>query len=902
MNVAAVEPELVDPASQVAVPTSASTKMPPMLQEYQRYKVQYPDAMLFMQVGDFFELFFEDAIAVSRALNLTLTSRDKNNPNPVPMCGVPLAVVDGYLDRLVNQGFSAAIVVQDGADPNKLGSFKRRLDRIITPGVRVMGSAPGGQSAPIVASISIDSDREIAIAFCAAESGRVVVREGIPLSSLRAELARISPLEVIIPQELDGRRIDRRTAWVREIESIVGAQAIKFRATVSEGTGARQLGAVPGYAALTPCAKRAVRVLVGFIDEITVTATIPILAVSRVSERGVLLIDATTRASLELVRTQREGSVAGSLLGYMDRTLTVGGAKFLRGAILEPSTDCTVIQSRLFAVRSLREREALRSEISPILRSMPELERIAARIELGIVSPRELGALQAALSDGPKLAITLEDSARENSEGLLAQLQQRLRIRSELVPLLANALSDHPPLSVNDGGVFKAGFNAELDRHHKARGSGHNWLAELEAKERVASGVQSLKVRYNNVIGYFFEVSKANASKVPSYFERRQGTTTADRFITPELKRLEGETLGAESRALELERKLYEELKATVRPYSVEVRELAAAVAELDFINCLAELADREGLVEPQVDDSLELDLQGAKHPVVAARLQGSFIPNSLRFSSTGMRAVIITGPNMGGKSTYLRQAALCVIMAQIGSFVPARSARVGIVDRIYARIGASDDQAEGDSTFMVEMREAANIVSGATERSLVLIDEIGRGTATTDGVSIAQAILEWMVQQARCRTLFATHFHELTGLAGSMPGAKSALQNFSVGSSDIDGQVVFTHAITPGPANRSYGLEVATLAGLPQSLLTRAREIFAQRDSLKSAPQAGQLTLFNPAPSPKVIEPKDYAQLKSTVARLVKIDVDQLTPLAALNKLNELVHEARDLRRREDR
>lgn len=873
--------------------------LPPMLRQYLEYKARHEDALLLFQVGDFYETFFDDAVTISKALNLTLTSRDKNSPNPIPMAGVPLAVVDGYVERLVALGHSVALVSQTEAPQSGKGMFGRKLERIVTPGVRLLAGADGGRAESLLASVYLEGDEEGAIAYSSVQSGRVFVREQINLRTFAQELAKIGPAEVVVSRTGALAKRLPHYPWAKSI-------SIKLRAETASDVGGvknRDLAKIDGYGRLSPQAKRAVRMLLNYLDETTVDAAVSVAEIRVASDDSVMSIDAATRSNLELVRNLRDGGADGSLLSVLDYTKTAAGSRFLRAALLNPLLNRKEIDARLATVRFFKGRIEARNELSDLLSRISDIERIAARVELKSVTPRELGGLRDSLQVLPKLC---EKVAREVSQAedkaspLLHRFTKTLVLDGDIDVLLDRALVDVPPLGSNEGELIRDGYHAEVDRLRTLKSTGRGWIADLEGRERAATGITSLKIKYNNVIGYFFEVTKANLGRVPAQYIRRQSMVGGERFTTPELQAHEQELQSAESKLCVFERQLFEELRGRVLLAVPELRKLSREIAELDCMLSFAEAADREDLVEPQMTDAQDLLIKNGRHPVVAKLLHGRFVPNSLALDSKAHQCMVITGPNMGGKSTFLRQAAILVIMAQAGSFVPADSATIGVVDRIFARIGASDNMTEGESTFMVEMREASHIISNATRRSLLLIDEIGRGTATADGLSIAHAILEWIVTETKCRTLFATHYHELTTLESSYP----SVGNLSVGSADVDGDVVFTHQIQPGPANRSYGLEVARLAGLPKNLIERARgyllEFEATRERI-SAPlrteNANQLSFFC-APSvvrEKVVEPQDYRQLTELKRKLAEIALDDLSPRQALELLFELKGSLRD-------
>lgn len=879
------------------VPTPP-TKLPPMLTQYLQYKAEYPDAVLLFQVGDFYEIFFEDAVLVSRTLNLTLTTRDKNNPNPVPMCGVPIGVVDGYVERLVSGGLSVALVAQVGEVTGK-GMVTRKLERMVTPGIRLLNNNQGSASSPAVAALYPVSFEEVVVAISNVASGRIEVLENININTIAAELRKFELGEVVLPSVASGKRLDRRLGWVREIELVVGVTGLKFR---PERLGATEhrIHSVSGFTALAPGAQRSVRLLVDYIDEVTVSGKIPIRTVTARQSDQHLTIDAMTRRNLELLRNTKDGSIEGTLLQYLDRTVTPGGARLMRQWIAEPLRQKNEICERLGAVRAFVAMphvvDALRKELAYV----PDIERIAARIELGVVGPRELGALRDAVLKAPSLAshltTVLLPTGRERA--FLTPVEAIINKERDWGMLLGRALSDEVPVTLGDVEVIRRGFDSELDRLRNLKANGAGVIAELESRERSNTGINSLKIRYNNLLGFFIEVTKANRDRVPAEYIARQHTTTSERYTTTELRALESEVLGADAAVRACESKLFSALKIEMLSVVEEIRSLASALSTVDTVVALAYVAVQHDLIEPEINDDSSLVIDQGRHPVIAELLAGRFVPNSLDLKDGGKRCIILTGPNMGGKSTYLRQAALIVIMAQLGSFVPAKRALIGVVDQVFARLGASDNLADGESTFMVEMREVAHIVQNATTKSLVLIDEVGRGTATLDGVSLAQAILEWLLTKVEARTLCATHFHELTSLATRF----SAVENLSVGSVDREGEVFFTHEIRSGAANRSYGLEVARLTGLPRGLLDRAWELLRTHEAVLGAEQRRtgvQLALFPNTPlKTEVIktviqEPADYSVLKELAQMVRAANPDELTPRGALDFVFQLTEYA---------
>lgn len=865
------------------------SKLPPMLMQYLDYKGRYPDALLFFQVGDFYELFFDDAVAVSRALNLTLTSRDKNSDNPVPMCGVPIGVIEGYIDRLLAQRFSVALVSQKEVAEGHKGPVERTLDRIVTPGIQILSHTQGNRSASYVAALIPGTSQDIALAFSEVQSGKISVRDGYDLRRAIADLQRISPAELIVPATVGQLKIDRRQGWVRDLEVHLPDTSIKFRherPLESDGERSLKLAAVAGYSSQSPVAKRSVRLLADYVDEVTVGAGVPLIEVVTESDDGALLIDSMTRTNLEIVRNNRDGGLDGSLYHLIDCTITGGGSRLLRQWLLAPLARLDEICARQAAVSSLKifsERSRLRA----LLREVVDCERIAMRIDLAVATPRELSALRDTLRVIPEIKHMLQEISGVDAD-LVQQLCAALDPLDSLQARLSVVLTDEPPLAVNQGGIVRDGFDGALDQLRMITRKGRSWIEELEAAERERTGISSLKIKFTSVFGYFIEITNSNLGKVPTDYVRKQTTANSERFFTEELKRRETEILGADDRALIRERELFVALRAEVKQHSDALRGNARVLSQLDVLSALADLSDREGYVRPELADSDELEIVNGRHPVLGSLLRNEFIPNSVTMGGAGKRCFIVTGPNMGGKSTFLRQTALLVVMAQIGCFIPAEKARIGIVDRIFARIGASDNLREGESTFMVEMREASSIVANAQERSLVLIDEIGRGTATLDGLALAQAILEWMVVKSRARVLFATHFHELTLLENIYPSVK----NLSVGSEDRGKMIIFTHRIVEGAANRSYGLEVAERAGLPTALMRRARalhsELVIREDSAQQV--SPQLSLFQ---APVEQAPVESRPLRNPVVeKLAALDLNQMTPLEALNMLAQLQQE----------
>jgi len=889
-----------------------------MLQQYVEYKQRYPDCLILFQVGDFYEIFYDDAVQVARTINLTLTSRDRSSTQPTPMCGVPIATLDGYLDRLVAAGFSCAVVSQllAGDDPAAKAGVPRKLTRMVTPGIRILAGPQASAADALCVAVAVSPDgQEAAYAASDVQTGRIVVSDEIPLAQLAPELQVLAPTEVLLPSMVEGKPLDRRAGWVRRLEHGLSGAPLKFRsgplAQALQAAGSRDLQTLSGFSALSPLVKRAVWGLVDYIDETTVSGRLALLEVSRRALQHGMRIDAGARRNLELVRNARDGGVSGTLFSVLNHTASEAGARLLRHWLVEPLSECSPIGARLDAVEALKGNSIERQNLRDALLNLSDIERIVSRIELGVVSPRELGALRDALRvaeairlGGARLSPLLKELIDDLPATEFGASTKTSSPHSSTRELLEKTLAERLPLVLSDGGVIRQGWNAELDAFRELKQGSTAWMDAFEEQERSRTGISSLKIKSNNMLGFFIEITRANLHRVPSDYTRRQSTAQQERFTTDALRQREVEFSGAEQKELALEKQLFEELRAGLLKSVAPLRKVAAVLSALDVLAALAEVAEREGFVRPIVDDSGVLEVKEGRHPVIARLLRGNFVANDLALEALSRRSLIITGPNMGGKSTYLRQAALLVIMAQVGSFVAAKSARVGVVDQVFARIGASDNLAEGESTFMVEMREMSHIVRSATERSLLLIDEVGRGTATTDGLVLAQSILEWIVTETKARTLFATHFHELTALASPHP----AIANLSVTSVEEGDDVVFTHHLKEGPASKSYGIEVAKLAGLPPAIIDRARELFKsalQSESPasgtapgalsprgKSSPSTQQLALFGGASADsKTLEEGREAkkQLMAIKKRLGEVAVDSTTPLQALGVLSEL-------------
>ncbi|ACG73384.1 DNA mismatch repair protein MutS [Anaeromyxobacter sp. K] len=865
----------------------------PMMRQYLETKARYPDAILFFRLGDFYEMFFEDALTASEALQITLTARSKGD-DKVPMCGVPYHAARGYVARLLEKGFKVAICDQV-EEPGKSQLVKREVTRVVTPGMVLDDQVLDPREASWLGAVALDDGRA-GLALLDASTGQLQCGEVDGDERLVDELRRAGVRELVFSSAADGARAEA-------IARAVGAPAARRDAAEFERAEDRlrkHLG-VPsldgfGVSGL-PLGLAAAAAALAYLADTQRAAPRHVDRISRLSTDDVLLLDEATRTNLELERTLSGGRKKGTLLALLDRTVTAPGGRRLAEWLRYPLTDLARIGARLDAVEELTGAAVAREELALALRPVADLERLLSRLVLGQGNARDLRALAGALLALPALAAVLE----ARGAARLREAGARLRGLEALAAHLDAAVAEEPPATLREGGIIRRGHSAELDEIVAIAEDGKGWIAALEAKERERTGIGSLKVRFNKVFGYYLEVTRPNLHLVPKDWERRQTTVGGERFVTPELKTLEEKVLTAEERRAALEERLFEALRQAVAAEAPRVRTAADAVATADALLSLSRVAAERGYVRPEVDASEALEIVDGRHPVVEAVLPdgpAAYVPNDVLVASRDApecaehgALLVITGPNMAGKSTVMREAALVVLLAQMGAFVPARRARIGLVDRIFTRVGASDDLARGRSTFMVEMTETAAILHNATRRSLVVLDEIGRGTSTFDGVSIAWAVAEHLHDVTGCRTLFATHYHELQDLARERP----AVRNLTVAVREVGDRVVFLRKLVQGGASRSYGIEVAKLAGLPAEVLARAREILKNLEAMevdegghpalargrrrRAGPSAAQLGLFGggAAADPAAEE----------VAKAIRaIDLDALRPLDALNLL----------------
>lgn len=824
----------------------------PMYRQYLDIKKQYPGTLLFFRLGDFYELFNEDAVIGSRELEITLTARQKDSKNPIPMCGVPHHAAANYIAKLIKKGFRVAICEQTEEAGKGIKLVKREVVRVITPGTAIDPQLLESKESVYLCAIC-GAGENFGLAFLELSTGEFFTTEfqgANAWAKTCADIESFAPREILYPASL-GKLVEnsfnnsqiQTLSDASNVVPIFQSTSSKFSTTLTplddwlfhaedcEGILKNQLK-VRELTSFGLTAKiesiRAAGACLRYAKDTQKATAEHISEINFLEESDFMVLDAVTLKNLEIIESKGENNKK-TLFGVIDETVTSMGARLLRSWLLRPSIKRSEIQTRLSAVSELRD-TILRDKIRFLLKEVSDLERLVGRLNLGTASPRDLIALNRSLSQTPHINSTLSDA-----QSLLIQvLSENIFELPEIRNLIDRSIAFEPPLNFNDGGVIRDGFNDELDELRQISTSAKQIIASFEENERQRTRIPNLKIKFNNVFGYFIEISKGNLARVPDDYERRQTLTNAERFTTPQLKEWEEKVLGAEEKIIQLENEIFQQIRARVREETAKLQSTARALATLDALSSLAETSVRRDYVCPTLHDGDEIEIKDGRHPIVEAFLQDSFIPNDLYLNNSTDRLLIITGPNMGGKSTILRQIAIVQILAQIGSFVPATSAKLPIIDRVWTRVGASDDLSSGRSTFMVEMTETAAILHNATPRSLILLDEIGRGTSTFDGLSIAWAVAEFLHNSPEhsAKTLFATHYHELTELAENLPGAK----NYQVLASEKDGEVVFLHKLQKGKASKSYGIAVAKLAGLPQKVIERAKGVLAKLEKYELA------------------------------------------------------------------
>lgn len=877
------------------------TEYTPMMQHYLKTHEEYKDCILFYRLGDFYEMFFDDAKVVSKELELTLTGKSCGAEERAPMCGIPYHAAETYLTRLVKKGYKVAICEQVEDPKLAKGMVKREVTRVVTPGTTLNAQALDETKNNYIMCIAYIGDH-YGISSADITTGDYYVTEVDSERKLLDEVNKYQPTEIICNEAfyISGIDIDDMKnrmgivvysldAWYFSDETAQMTLKDHFKVRDLEGLGLADYdsGVVAAGA------------LLKYLYETQKTTLSNLVAIHPYTTGKFMIIDSSTRRNLELVETLREKQKRGSLLWVLDKTRTAMGARTLRSFVEQPLIERAEIEERYDAIDEFNTNAITREEIREYLNPVYDLERLITRVTYQTANPRDLIAFRNSIHMLPPIKTLMSDF----QSPLLKRLYEQLDTLDELYELIERSIAEEPPLTLHDGGILKEGYNEEVDRLRKAKTDGKSWLADLEAKEREKTGIKNLKIKYNKVFGYYLEVTNSFKDLVPDYFTRKQTLANAERFITPELKELEDVILGAEDKLIVLEYELFREVRQKVADEVVRIQKTAKAVAQIDVFASLATVAEQNNYCRPKLNEKGLIDIKDGRHPVVERMIQNEmFVANDTYLDNGSNRVSIITGPNMAGKSTYMRQSALIVLMAQIGSFVPAKSAKIGIVDRIFTRVGASDDLASGQSTFMVEMSEVANILRNATSNSLLILDEIGRGTSTFDGLSIAWAVVEHISNPRLlgAKTLFATHYHELTELEGKL----NSVNNYCIAVKEKGDDIVFLRKIVKGGADKSYGIQVAKLAGVPDNVIERAKEIVeelsnnditeivqnisAEGSSKRSKPKLDEVDL-------EQISLLDTMDNDTILNELKELDLGQMTPIEAMNKLYELQNKVKN-------
>jgi DNA mismatch repair protein MutS len=868
-----------------------SENFTPMMRQYLSLKQKHPQAILFFRLGDFYETFFEDAKTASKVLQIVLTARDGGNNKKVPMAGIPYHAVEGYLAKLIRAGHKVAICEQM-EDPSKAkGLVKREVVRVITPGTVVESSLLEDKGNNYILSFSPGKDK-VGFSFLDCSTGEFRVSE-IPLNQFPVEVSRLSPSECLLPES-----VAKEANWQSNINHKIRAvtpypdynfsseaatETLKnhFNVHSLDGLGLRGLNLGAGSAGA----------LLDYVKEMEKTKLEHITNIELYSPSEFMLLDEDTQRNLELLRTFAGEEQRGTLYSVLDETLTPMGGRLLKRWLLHPLLDVNSINKRLEGVEAFTKNTPLLEELRQNLKDIYDLERIISRLDTNVAKGKDLIALKESLSKIPEIKKIFKEY--KTLPALLKKLTSELDDVKEVRGLIEKAIVDDPPHIITEGGIIKEDYNKELDKLKKASREGKKWIAGLQAKEREKTGIKSLKVGFNKVFGYYIEVTKANLSQVPSDYIRKQTLVNCERFITVELKDKESLIIGAEEKMKEMEYEIFLAVRTDILKELGRIKNTASITANLDVLSSLADIALKNDYCRPEITKTGKIQIKDGRHPVLEKVLDEPFIPNDTLLDNEDHQLVIITGPNMAGKSTYIRQIALIVLMAQMGSFIPAKEASISVVDRLFTRVGATDDLTRGRSTFMVEMNETAQILRNATPKSLIILDEVGRGTSTYDGVSIAWAVAEYIHNNPKlsCKTLFATHYHELTGLVDYLERAK----NYNIGVKEWAGKITFIRKILPGAQDKSYGIHVASLAGLPDEVIKRANDILKslEREKFISSKKGSirklkikedQLTFFSP-----------QAQSNPVIEEIKDLKVEEMTPLEALNKLNELKKKAKE-------
>jgi len=867
--------------------TLTNEKLTPAMKQFHQFKQKHPDCILFFRMGDFYETFYEDAKTCSKVLGLTLTSRSKGT-NPIPLAGVPYHAVEGYLKKMLRAGYRVAVCEQVEDPKTAKGVVKRDVVRIVTPGTLTDDILLNAKEDNFLCAVSLGSKHDAAMSWVDISTGHFSAQE-LPEEKLIDELLRLSPSECLLADRR-GELFEAETKKLTtEVKQLTNAVVTERPAWYFDPYQARQrLLKHFGTATLEGFGInddddgliRPAGAIIEYLNETQKTTLDHIRNLKKINRENFLQIDPASLRSLEILRTIRTESKRGSLLECLDETITGMGARKFRNWLCMPLCDLAAIELRQDAIEEIKEADAKLADVRKLLSNISDTERIAARISTFRATPRDLVALAATLRQIP----LLREIMQQFNADLLVRLAGRCDSMEELADLLEAAIVPEPPSHLRDGGVIRAGFSEELDRLHSISRDGQNWLRNYQKGEIQRTGIANLKIGYNKVFGYYIEIHHSSADKVPADYVRKQTIKNAERYLTDELKQYETQALGAEEKALELEQQLFDQLRRQAAQYVSRLQALAEMIAQCDCLAALAYLAKRRNYVRPKITNGGELIIHEGKHPVLAETLGAEFVPNDVELGNGAGDILVITGPNMSGKSTYIRQVALLVLMAQTGSFIPVKDAEIGLVDRIFTRVGASDELVRGQSTFMVEMTETANIINNATQKSLVILDEVGRGTSTYDGLSLAWAITEHIANKLHCRTLFATHYHELTELAELFANVK----NCNVAVREWMDEVVFLHKILPGGTDKSDGIHVAKLAGVPGPILDRSKEILEELESTFQKEATGEHLARHKTKEPD----KDtlfVQKHKSILDKLTSADVNNLTPIEAINLLNEI-------------
>jgi len=852
-----------------------------MLKQYVSIKKEYPDSILFFRLGDFYEMFYEDAKVASKVLGIALTSRNKSGKNPVPLCGVPHHSAEPYLAKLLKEGHKVAVCEQVEDPKDAKGVVKRRVVRVLTPGAILDTEKLDSKSNNYLASVYVNK-HSYGFAYTDISTGIFRTTSFDSLEDLIDELSQIEPKELLLQDDENRGDIPKAEftqsldplvteldSWVWDIDRAKELLLDHLSAKTLEPFGLEE----------QPDSISASGALIQYLKDTQLEEMPPLDEPEFYKKSEYLLIDDSTKRNLELLKTIRGGSEEGTLFWVLDETMTAMGARLLKFWISNPLIKLKEIEIRLDGVEEFKSKSRLKSDLRAVLKEISDIERLIGRISTTSGRPRDLGSLR----DSSSHITEIKDKLESADSKILKEIAGSLDDLSDIRGMLEEVLVDEPPVSSRDGGIIREGVSAELDELRSIRRDGKKWIAELESGEKASTGISSLKIGYNRVFGYYIEVTKTHSASVPEHYIRKQTLVNAERYITQELKEYEEKLLGAEDKILDIERELFEGIRVQVANESERVRRTASLIAMIDVLCSLSQVAEKYDYVRPRVSDSKVIELKNNRHPVIERMDLGErFVPNDARLDSKENQLLIITGPNMAGKSTLIRQVALSVIMAQMGSFVPATHAEIGICDRVFTRVGASDNLAKGYSTFMVEMVETAYILRHATDKSLVILDEIGRGTSTFDGMSIAWAVAEYL-HDLGCRTLFATHYHELAELVIS----KKRTKNYNIYVKDNGDKIVFLRKLIPGATSHSYGIQVAKLAGVPEGVIKTARKVLLNLEKsqteLRNSILGGQASLF--AESENNEEPKEHPLLEE----IKELDTNSMTPLDALTKLAEL-------------